>query len=487
MTDNHYLATLFNPKGVVVVGASTHPGKFGFVALHNILSAGFDGPIFATNPDKPIILGIQAHAEILDLPQGQVDFAMICISPNKIIDILPQLAQIGVKAAFVVSGGFKETGPEGEYLEKQLVEKAVECGIQIAGPNGQGLVSTPVNLCSQIVSPYPPEGKISIASQSGNILSALMNLSRHSNVGIARAISTGNQAHFSVSDYLDYFCNDPETAVVVAYVEGLPNGRQFYNSLNDTASNKPVIVLRGGSTKSGAKAAASHTGSLASDHAIFTDMVKQAGGYLATDVDDAFALAATFATQPLPNGKNTVVMTTAGGWGVLTADAVANAELELLPLPKDLESSIDTLLPPRWSRNNPVDLAGGETRDTIPDLLSMLLEHKAVDSLIFLGLGIQGNVARSYFESPLATDGTNRMATFHSAQEKRYAESIVEAINNFNKPVLVASELSVADPENPGPKSIRDSGLMCYRSPLVAVKCLERLTNFAERSTTKLQ
>ena len=162
------IGTLFNPKGVVVVGASTHPGKFGFVALHNILSSGFTGPVFATNPNKPEILGIQTLERIQDVPSGEADFAMICISPDKIIKALPELAKIGITSAFVVSGGFKETGEKGEALEKQLIAKAQECGVIIAGPNGQGLVSTPVNLCSQIVSPYPPTGDISIASQSGN-------------------------------------------------------------------------------------------------------------------------------------------------------------------------------------------------------------------------------------------------------------------------------------------------------------------------------
>ena len=480
MIDIKHIDALFNPKGVVVVGASTHPGKFGFVALHNILSSGFDGPVFATNPNKPEILGIQTLERIQDVPSGEADFAMICISPNQIMDALPELAKIGITSAFVVSGGFKETDENGEALEKQLMTKAEECGIIIAGPNGQGLVSTPVNLCSQIVSPYPPRGDISIASQSGNILSALMNLSRLSNIGIARAISVGNQGQINIADYLDYFLYDLETAVVVIYVEGIPDGRRFYESLQSLACKKPVIIIRGGSTESGAIAAASHTGSLASDFSIFSAMVRQAGAFLANGVESAFNFAATFSTQPLPKGNSVVVMTTAGGWGVLTADAISGTNLELLRLPDDLKTTIDSLLPPRWSKNNPVDLAGGETRDTIPELLSVLLEHASVDSLIFLGLGIQGNVARSYFESPYANEGTNRMANFHSSQEQRYAESIIAATNKYRKPVLVSSELSIADPNNPGPKSLRDHGFLCYNSPDNAVQCLSQLVNFAQ-------
>ena len=480
MIDIKHIDGLFNPKGVVVVGASTHPGKFGFVALHNILSSGFDGPVFATNPNKPEILGIQTLERIQDVPSGEADFAMICISPNQIMDALPELAKIGITSAFVVSGGFKETDENGEALEKQLITKAEECGIIIAGPNGQGLVSTPVNLCSQIVSPYPPRGDISIASQSGNILSALMNLSRLSNIGIARAISVGNQGQINIADYLDYFLYDSETAVVVIYVEGIPDGRRFYESLQTLACKKPVIIIRGGSTKSGAIAAASHTGSMASDFSIFSAMVRQAGAFLANGVESAFNFAGTFSTQPLPKGNSVVVMTTAGGWGVLTADAISGTNLELLRLPDDLKTTIDSMLPPRWSKNNPVDLAGGETRDTIPELLSVLLKHESVDSLIFLGLGIQGNVARSYFESPYANEGTDRMANFHASQEQRYAESIIDAMKKYRKPVLVSSELSIADPNNPGPKSLRDRGFPCYNSPGNAVQCLSQLVNFAQ-------
>ena len=473
------IETLFNPDGVVVVGASTHPGKFGFVALHNIINAEFNGPIFATNPKRPEILGIQTHAEILEIPKGKANFAMICISPEKIIATLPQLSEIGVETAFVVSGGFKETDSAGENLEKQLVEEAKKWGILLAGPNGQGLVSTPANLCSQIVSPYPPAGNISIASQSGNILSALMNMSRFSNIGVARAISTGNQASLGVSDYIRYFTTDSKTSVIVAYVEGLPNGREFFETIEKSTAKKPVIIIRGGSTKDGAVAAASHTGSLASDHKVFAGMVKQAGAFLTEGVESAFELAATFAKQPLPTGRKTVVMTTAGGWGVLTADAISKSELRLIALPDDLKRSIDLLLPPRWSKSNPIDLAGGETRDTIPDLLNVLLQHEEVSSLIFLGLGIQGNVARTYYESNSVTDGMMRMADFHADQEKRYANSIIEAITKFGKPVMVASELAFADSSNPGPKTLKDGGFLCYRSPSTAVECLSSLTQYA--------
>ena len=475
------LHTLFNPKGIAVIGASTHPGKFGFVALHNILASGFDGNIFATNPKLPEILGIQTLKSADRIPKDSIDVAMICLGPKQTIAVLPELAEKGVKAGFVVSGGFRESGAEGVELEHELVQVANSLGITIAGPNGQGFVSTPANLCSQIVSPYPPMGNISIASQSGNILSAMLNLSRSKNIGIARAISIGNQAQLGVEEYIRYFGTDSETKVVVAYVEGLPNGRDFYGSLKEVSSSKPVIVIRGGTTSDGAKAASSHTGSMASDQKIFETAVLQAGGILANDPNEAFEFATAFATKPLPLGRKVIVVTTAGGWGVITADAISRSKLELLELPKDLEEQINKYLPPRWSKSNPVDLAGGETRDTIPTLIPLILEHPQVDSMIYLGLGIQGNVARTYIESPIATTETKKMADFHISQEKRYAEAIMQASNDHDKPVFVVTEIGITDSLNAGPKALIDMGEACFSSPSIAVKALEAMTNFSNR------
>lgn len=475
------LDTLFNPKGIAVIGASTHPGKFGFVALHNILAAGFEGNVFATNPKTPEILGVQTLESVKSIPESSIDVAMICLGPEQTIAVLPELAEKGVKAGFVVSGGFRESGFEGTELEKELVEVANSLEMTIAGPNGQGFVSTPANLCSQIVSPYPPTGNLSIASQSGNILSAMLNQARAKNIGIARAISIGNQAQVDIAEYIRYFGRDPETKVIVSYVEGLPNGRDFYDSLKEVSCGKPVIIIRGGTTSDGAKAASSHTGSMASDQKIFETAVTQAGAILASDPNEAFEFAAAFATKPLPNGRKVIVVTTAGGWGVITADAISRSRLDLMELPQDLEEQINQFLPPRWSKNNPVDLAGGETRDTIPSLIPLILGHPEVDSMIFLGLGIQGNVARTYKESPVATAETEKMANFHISQEKRYAQAIIKSSKDFGKPVFVATEIGITDTHNAGPKALIDAGETCFSSPLSAVKALEAMANFSHR------
>lgn len=470
------LRPLFEPRGVVVAGASTHPGKFGFVSLHNVLTGGFTGPVFATNPEQPTILGLQTLASVADVPDGAADLVMVCAPGRAIPDVLRESAARGIRAAFVVSGGYGESGVEGTQRETELVELAEELGMVVAGPNGQGLVSTPAQLWSQIVAPYPPQGHIAIVSQSGNLLSTMMNMARQANVGVSRAVSAGNQAMVEVADYIDYMAADPETAVVVTYVEGVADGRRFYEAVRRASAAKPVIVVKGGVSDHGARAAASHTGSLATNDRVFDGAMRQAGAIRVAGVEDGYTLASAFATQPLPAGPRTMVLTTAGGWGVLTSDALAASSLELAELAPDLEADISELVPSRWSRSNPVDLAGGETRDTIPAVLNLIASHPGVDSIIYVGLGIQGNTARAYRESRFMPDeGLERMAAFHERQEVRYADAAVEVSARTGKPIIVATELGLADPANPGPARLRELGQPCFSSPRTAVAALDAM------------
>jgi acetyltransferase len=368
-TDEQFRA-LFEPRGVLVTGASTHPGKFGFVSLHNLLASGFAGGVYGTNLQGEEVLGVQTVADIAQLPDEPIDLVFVCTPASANPALLRACAAKGVKAAFLTSAGYGEAGEEGRRAERDLVALADELGILLAGPNGQGVVSTPASLCAQIVAPFPPAGHIGVASQSGNFVSSFLNYARQTGVGISRAVSAGNAAAVTPADYLDWYSNDAATAVSLAYVEGIVDGRGLLERFASVAARKPLVLVKGGATENGARAAASHTGALAANDKVFDGACRQAGVTRAATVEEAFEAAATFATQPLPKGPNTVILTTAGGWGVVTSDAIAReSKLTLMELPADLLAQIDTKLPPRWSRNNPVDCAGGETRDTIPEVL----------------------------------------------------------------------------------------------------------------------
>ncbi len=470
-------AALFEPKGVLVTGASTHPGKFGFVSLHNILAGGYAGGVYGTNLQGENVLGIQTVADIEQLPDNAIDLVFVCTPASANPALLRACAAKGVKAAFLTSAGYGEAGEEGKKAENELIALADELGILLAGPNGQGVVSTPANLCAQIVAPYPPAGKIGVASQSGNFVSSFLNWSRSSGVGISRAVSAGNAAAVTVADYLDYYADDEATAVGLAYVEGIADGRTLMTRLASVAQRKPLVLVKGGATEGGAQAAASHTGALAANDKVFDGFCRAAGITRTETVEEAFEAAATFATQPLPKGPNVVVMTTAGGWGVVTSDAITrDGQLKLMELPEDLLAQIDTKLPPRWSKGNPVDCAGGETRDTIPEVLEMIAMHPDVHAVIYLGIGIQSNQARLLREGGFYPDhGIDRIVAYHERQDQRFAEAADELSKRTGKPILTATELAVADPENPGPATVRATGRLCYPSGNRAVTALGHL------------
>jgi acetyltransferase len=295
-------------------------------------------------------------------------------------------------------------------------------------------------------------------------------------------VSAGNAAAVGVADYLDFYSDDPATAVSLAYLEGITDGRALMNRLTSVAERKPLVLLKGGSTSGGARAAASHTGALAADDRIFDGCCRSAGVTRVQSVEEAFDAAATFATQPLPAGPNTVILTTAGGWGVVTSDAVTrDPDLKLLELPADLLAQIDGLLPPRWSRNNPVDCAGGETRDTIPEVMGLIARHPLVHSVIYLGLGIQSNQARMMREGPFhPSDGLDRIVEYHERQDRRFAEAAAELSVETGKPILVATELAVADPGNAGPAAVRESGRLCYPTGDRAVVALGHMLRYSQ-------
>jgi acyl-CoA synthetase (NDP forming) len=471
---------LFDPRGVIVAGASSHPGKFGFTALHNLLAHGYRGRVFATNREGGEVLGVRCATSVDELPVGEADLAFVCTPASANVALLRDCAAKGVTAAFLTSAGYGEAGEEGRRAEAELVALADELGMVLAGPNGQGIVSTPSAMCAQIVAPYPPPGRIAVASQSGNFVSSFLNYAIHSGVGISRAVSAGNAAATTIPDYLDYYADDLATAVGLAYVEGVVDGRAFADRLRSVTARKPLVLLKGGASSGGARAAASHTGSLATDDRVFDGVCRQVGVTRAATVEEAYEAAANFATQPLPRGPRVVVVSTAGGWGVVTADAPSRTSLSLAPLPDDLRAAIDARLPPRWSRGNPIDMAGGETRDTVPEVLELVAAHPEVDAIVYLGLGIQSNQARLLREGPFwPGHGLERIAAYHERQDARFAEAAAAVADAHGKPVLTATELAVALPDNAGPATVRASGRLCYASANRAVTALDHLWRHA--------
>jgi acetyltransferase len=472
---------LFHPRGIAVAGVSAHPGKFGFVAFHNLLRFGFKGGLYPLKRDGAEVLGRPTLREVSEIEEGGADLVFVCTPVAANIELLRSCAARGVRAAFVASAGYGEVGEEGRRLQEELVATADELGMLLIGPNGQGVISPGASMCAQIVAPYPPRGRIAVASQSGNLVSSYLNYACSTGVGVSKAVSLGNSAQTGLADLLEYFAADPESDVALAYVEGLGDGRHFRRAVERITARKPLVLVKGGAGAAGKRAAASHTGSLASDDRIFDGLCAQLGVARASSIEEAFEWAATFASQPLPRGRRVVIFTSVGGWGVLAADACEAAGLDVIALPDDLREKIDAMVPARWSRGNPIDLAGGETRDTIPELLEMLCAHPAIDAVIHLGLGIQAAQAAQFKSGEFYPEhGLERIASYHEKQDRRFAEAGREASQRHGVPVLSATELAVSNPENAGPRALREAGRLCYPSAHRAVAALRALVDYAE-------
>jgi acetyltransferase len=300
-------------------------------------------------------------------------------------------------------------------------------------------------------------------------------------VGISKAVSLGNSAQTGLAELLEYFSVDPDTDVAVTYVEGIADGRRFRRAAERLTRSKPLVLVKGGARAAGQRAAASHTGALASDDRIFDGLCRQLGVLRAPTVEEAFEWAATLATQPRPRGRRVVIFTSVGGWGVLAADACADVGLEVIELPTSIREAIDQLVPPRWSRANPIDLAGGETRDTIPEILDLVCAHPDVDAVIHLGIGIQSATSAFFRSGRYFPDhGLERMADFHDRQDRRYVEAAIEASQKHGKPVLSVTELVASNPENASPAALREMGRVCYPSAHRAVRALDALVRWSE-------
>lgn len=474
---------LFHPKGVIVAGVAGHPGKFGFVTLHNLLRFDYRGEVFGVKPDAAEVLGQQTLSSVDEVPAGRADLVFVC-TPNKVnVELLRACAAKGVRAAFVTSAGYGEAGEQGKAMQAELVATAEELGMLLIGPNGQGVISTPESMCAQIVAPNPPPGRIGVASQSGNLVSSYLNYAVATGVGISKAVSLGNSAQTGLPELLEYFAVDPDTDVALGYVEGVGDGRAFRRAVERLTARKPLVLVKGGARAEGQRAAASHTGALASDDRVFDGLCRQLGVLRAPTVEEAFEWAATLATQPIPKGRRVVIFTSVGGWGVLAADACAEAGLELVALPESIREAIDARVPARWSGGNPIDLAGGETRDTIPEVLDLVCAHPDVDAVIHLGLGIQAATAGLFRTGrfyPEPEHGLERMAGFHERQDRRYAEAGIEASRAHGKPVLAVTELAASNPENPAPAALREHGRICYPSAHRAVRALGALVRWGD-------
>jgi acyl-CoA synthetase (NDP forming) len=380
------LDALVSPRSVVVVGASSDTSKWGGMLVANLRLGGFPGPIYLVNPKGGTILGLPVYRTVSELPEVP-DLAIVAVSAALVDGVVDECGRKGVRAALVVSAGFSETGAAGRALEDQMVRTAERHGMALVGPNCMGVISTHHKLYATGFTLLRPEpGGASMVSQSGNLGTQLLVAAERRRGGVAKFVGVGNEAMIDAVDFINYLRTDPLTSTIVAYMEGFDDGRRLLDVVRQTSPEKPVVVLRGGMTDYGAKAAASHTGALSSSSAVFMAAARQSGMIVTTDPDEFMDLAFALAYMPLPPGKRVAVATMGGGWGVLVSDEIARCGLQLAELSPEVVAGLNGLLPPYWSHSNPIDLVATLTSGVPEAVVEMLAASDAVDAVIVMGV-----------------------------------------------------------------------------------------------------
>jgi acetyl coenzyme A synthetase (ADP forming)-like protein len=442
---------LLFPRSVAVIGATPVAGKIGNVVFTNV--ANFPGEVYAVNPKYQEIAGKPCFPSVLDLPKP-VDLAVVVIPAEGVSQVLRECGKKGIKNAVVITAGFKECGPEGAKRERELVQIAEEYGLNVLGPNVLGLISTRVGLNATFAPKGALPGSIAFMSQSGAFCTSVLDWAWKEKLGFSHFVSLGNKAVLDESDFLAAFAEDPETKVIVAYLEGIKDGPRFMELARRISQEKPIVILKAGRAEAGARAVSSHTGTMAgSDHA-YDAAFRQCGVIRARTVEELFDYAYILSRQPLPKGKRIGIVTNAGGAGVMAADA---AEWEGLAVARLSESTLQALaqrLPPEAAIYNPVDIIGHATAEQYRAALELVLADPGVD----LGVALSA-------PHPIL----------------RYADLarvVAEAKERFGKPIAVsfmAGELGEEAEE-----ILRRAGIPSFFDPARAVRALAALAKYAE-------
>jgi acetyl coenzyme A synthetase (ADP forming)-like protein len=370
----------FSPSGVAVVGASRDQNKLGFGVVRNLHDCGYQGGIYPVNPRGGEILGYPCYPSILDVPDP-VELAVLIVPVAATPGVMEACGKRGIRAAIVVSGGFRESGPEGARVEAEVASVARRYGMRLMGPNCIGVIDTTTPLDTSFVA-MPQPGNIGFFSQSGAICGGLINWTRGRRIGFSRFVSLGNQADVNETDILEYLAADHHTKVIAAYLEGVSDGVRFASVARRVSANKPIVVLKVGGTEDGTRAVSSHTGALAGREQAYQAAFGQAGIIRAGTVEDLLDWCHALSSQPLPAGDGMAVLTNAGGPGVLAVDALQRAGLHLAPLEPATLAALQTRFPPECALHNPVDLLAAADSAGYADALTLLFADRNVSGVI---------------------------------------------------------------------------------------------------------
>ncbi len=469
---------LFNPQSIALIGASNNIGKWGAIVFLNIQLGGFQGHLIPVNPKEQTIFGKKAYPRITDIPEP-VDLAVIAIPAAVTLEAIRDCIQKGVRMAIVITSDFSETGEEGARLEREMVESARTGGLRLVGPNTMGIFSASASLTALMPPVRPRRGKVSLVSQSGNIGTQMMAWGEKFAVGFNKYVSSGNEGDLRSEDYVAFFGQDPDTRVILAYIEGLDDGREFWETAKKITPYKPMIAFKGGKTRAGARAAKSHSGAMAGVREIYESAFLQAGVLWASTTEEMLEWAAAFSSLPLPRGNRVGILTRGGGWGVITADACNEIGLEVPPLEEKMIQQLNPLMPAYWSKGNPVDMAASMSMDAYLQSLEGLISWDKVDAVISLS-GDAGPLAgivpevKKKAEGIIPAENLEKIAAHISAARTRVYQRICELIAIYKKPIFAVGRNLVKGKDG----ATVDFSLPQFRSPERAAQAAGKLYQY---------
>ncbi|HLI81130.1 MAG TPA: acetate--CoA ligase family protein [Candidatus Binataceae bacterium] len=370
---------IMKPDAVAVIGASPEDGKIGNSVMKNLINGGYQGAIYPIHPKVPEVLGRKAYKSVKDIA-GPIDVAVFAIPAALVAGALKECGEKKIPGAVLIPSGFAETG--NVELQDQIVAVAREYSVRLMGPNIYGFYYTHKNLCATFCTPYDIKGKAALSSQSGGVGMAIIGFSRSAKMGVSAIVGLGNKSDIDEDDLLTFFEQDPNTQVVAMHVEDLKDGRAFAEVAQRVSKKKPVIVLKAGRTAMGARAAKSHTAALAGNDRIYDDILRQCGVVRAMSLNDMLEFARCLPILPTPKGENVLIITGAGGSGVLLSDACVDNGLTLMTMPPDLDAAFRKFIPPFGAAGNPVDITGGEPPTTYQNTIKLGLEDSRIHALI---------------------------------------------------------------------------------------------------------
>jgi len=475
---NEALDAIFKPQSVVVVGASNKLTSWGFSIFHNILLGGFTEKrkLYPVNPNSGHILGIKPYPKVAHIPDD-IDLGIIVVKASIVPQVLEEMGDKGIRGVVIITSNFSETGQEGTRRELELVQIAKKQNIRFVGPNGMGIYSAPVKLNALMSWISPNPGSISCISQSGNIGSVLLRQGLETGIGFRYYVSSGNEADLRVEEFLEYFANDEGTKSIVIYLESIRNGKAFRKKAKQISQEKPVVVLKGGTTNAGSRAAKSHTGSLAGKHSIYEAAFHQTGLIQVSSVDDAWNLAVNISIKPLPTGKNVGIISVGGGWAVIASDACEKEGLNIPPLEADIIKEIDTFLPPYWPKNNPIDTVALFDPFAFKKLLNLMLNQQYIDGILLLGLGAYGYYPQYLSQSPFIPDEAVQQVELFADMEKDVVQTIIKAEQSYQKPILVVSLVPFLTETT---KLFAERNQLLFSSPESAARCFALLFQYKQ-------